>query len=134
MTRCKSKTDPEAFDPREIEAAFNEGFLPQIPVVSQEFVDLVESPFGPDLLIHDDLQRMERNYACADPKGAILDALTAIGRLLRQNIVLLTAMRSAKRRISHAIAVTEKGSAAARRKRSEQCKSGTATSRPKSNR
>ena len=84
-----------------IEAAIIKGLAPETAISSAEFIDVIEHrDHGGLHWAFPEFQEIEARLDSGDTEGALLAAMTAIGKMSRQNHMLTLAIAADKRAIS----------------------------------
>ena len=84
-----------------IEAAIIKGLAPETAISSAEFIDVMEHrDHGGLHWAFPEFQEIETRLESGDTEGALLAAMTAIGKMSRQNHMLTLAIAADKRAIS----------------------------------
>ncbi len=108
----KSKTPTlPALDLDKLEAAFNDGLEPLYPIFSDEFIETVENRACDyrhlEEWILPDLGKIGTEWQSGNAQGALLAALTIVGKMARQNVMLAAALVADKAALSNAVTQKE---------------------------
>ena len=110
VRKSKTPTLPP-LDRDKLEAAFNDGLEPLYPIFSDEFIETVENRACDHRHLEEwilpDLGKIGTEWQSGNAEGALLAALTIIGKMARQNLMLAAALIADKEALSSAVTQKE---------------------------